>query len=122
LAGLVFVWTPVHFWALALAYRQDYKEADFPMLPARVLEPVAARWTALHMGLTAVAAIWLGLWPQIDWLYLIPILIATLFFAKQTILLLAEPAERKPAFALFHFSNLYLALVLVMVMLASLWR
>ena len=122
LAALVFVWTPVHFWALALAYRTDYMKADYPMLPAKVAPPVAAKWTALHTVFTAVSGIALGVWPGIDWLYLIPISIATIMLVKYTIQLLAQPAERKPAFALFHFSNLYLALVLVMVMLASLWR
>lgn len=122
LAALVFVWTPVHFWALALAYRQDYQKADYPMLPARVAPPIAARWTALHTVFTAVAGFALGIWPATDWIYLIPIGIASLFFVKYTIALLAAPAERKPALALFHFSNLYLALVLVMVMMASLWR
>jgi len=122
LAGLVFVWTPVHFWALALAYRTDYVKADYPMLPARVAPPVAARWTALHTVLTAVAGIALGIWPQTDWVYLVPIGIATVLLIIRTIALLNAPAERGPAFALFHFSNIYLALVLVVVILATLWR
>lgn len=122
LAALVFVWTPVHFWALALAYRADYMKADFPMLPARVAPPVAARWTALHTVFTAVSGMALGIWPAVDWLYMVPISIATIFLVKFTLNLLVQPAEKKTAFALFHFSNLYLALVLVMVMLASLWR
>ncbi|WP_420643140.1 heme o synthase [Candidatus Leptofilum sp.] len=122
LAALVFVWTPVHFWALALAYRSDYIKADYPMLPARVPPIVAARWTAVHTILTAVAGMALGFWPAIDWFYLVPIGLATAVLIVRTIALLAAPAEKAPAFALFHFSNLYLALVLVVVLLASLWR
>ncbi len=119
LAALVFVWTPVHFWALALAYRQDYIKADYPMLPARVPAMTAARWTALHTVLTAVAGIALGFWPAIQWIYLIPIITATIILIVRTINLLQAPAERKRAFALFHFSNLYLTLVLVFVMIAT---
>ena len=119
LAALVFVWTPVHFWALALAYRQDYIKADYPMLPARVPALTAARWTAFHTVLTAVAGIALGFWPIIQWIYLIPITIATIILIMRTLSLLAAPDERKRAFALFHFSNLYLTLVLVFVMIAT---
>ena len=119
LALLVFVWTPVHFWALALAYRKDYIKADYPMLPAKVPALRAAQWTAFHTVLTAVAGLALGFWPVIHWIYLIPITIATIILIIRTINLLKAPAERAPAFALFHFSNLYLALVLVFVVLAS---
>ncbi len=122
LAVLVFVWTPVHFWALAMAYRADYIKADYPMLPARVAPAVAARWTAVHTVLTATAGMALGFWPAIDWVYLVPIGLATAVLVVRTIALLIAPAEKAPAFALFHFSNLYLALVLVVVLLASLWR
>ena len=34
LFGLIFYWTPPHFWALAIRYRDDYQAADVPMLPA----------------------------------------------------------------------------------------
>jgi len=122
LAALVFVWTPVHFWALALAYRADYIKADYPMLPARVAPPVAARWVAVHTVLTAAAGLALGVWPVVDWFYLVPIGLATAVLIGRTIALLINPVEKAPAFALFHFSNLYLALVLVAVLLASLWR
>ncbi|WP_420630884.1 heme o synthase [Candidatus Leptofilum sp.] len=122
LAALVFVWTPVHFWALALAYRSDYIKADYPMLPARVPPIVAARWTAVHTILTAAAGMALGFWPTVDWFYLVPIGLATAVLIVRTAALLIAPAEKAPAFALFHFSNLYLALVLVVVLLASLWR
>lgn len=122
LAALVFVWTPVHFWALALAYRADYIKADYPMLPARVAPLVAARWTAVHTALTAAAGLALGFWPAIDWFYLVPIGLATAVLVTRTVALLIDPTQKAPAFALFHFSNLYLALVLAIILLASVWR
>jgi protoheme IX farnesyltransferase len=36
LFGIIFYWTPPHFWALAIRYRDDYAAADVPMLPAVV--------------------------------------------------------------------------------------
>jgi heme O synthase-like polyprenyltransferase len=64
----------------------------------------------------------LGFWPTVDWFYLVPIGLATAVLIARTISLLRTPAEKAPALALFHFSNLYLALVLVVILLASLWR
>ncbi|MBX3060818.1 MAG: heme o synthase [Anaerolineae bacterium] len=122
LAALVFVWTPVHFWALAIAYRDDYAAAGFPMLPARVPPVTAARWTALHTVLTAVCALALGFWPQVDVWYLLPVGVVTAVLIQRTLILLQNPGQRRAALALFHLSNLYLALVLVVIMLATLWR
>jgi protoheme IX farnesyltransferase len=34
LFAVIFIWTPPHFWALAIRYRDDYREAGIPMLPA----------------------------------------------------------------------------------------
>ena len=33
LFGIVFMWTPAHFWALSMVHKNDYKSASFPMLP-----------------------------------------------------------------------------------------
>lgn len=121
LAALVFVWTPVHFWALALAYRDDYSRAAFPMLPARTTPIVAARWIALHTVFTVAAGIGLGLVPQVDWFYLAPIALISLLLIQRTWQLLATP-EKQPALSLFHFSNIYLAAVLLVILLAPIWR
>lgn len=121
LAALVFVWTPVHFWALALAYRDDYSRAAFPMLPACTAPHTAARWIALHTLFTVAAGIGLGLVPQVDWFYLLPITLLSLLLIKRTWQLLAVP-EKQPALSLFHYSNIYLAVVLLVIMLAPVWR
>lgn len=121
LAGLVFVWTPVHFWALALAYRKDYANAGFPMLPAQVAPIVAARWTALHTVLTVACGLALGLFPQVDPIYLAAVAFVTWLLIRRTIDLLRQP-EKKPALRLFHASNIYLALVLVLALLLPIWR
>ncbi len=43
LFAIIFVWTPPHFWALAVKYREDYAAADVPMLPAVASLAVTAR-------------------------------------------------------------------------------
>ncbi len=119
LAALLFVWTPVHFWSLALAYREDYATASYPMLPVVVSPIVAARWTALHTGLTAVFGIALGVWPHLNWVYLLPITVITFHLMKRTINLLNKP-EKKTALSLFLSSNIYLTIVLISIIISSL--
>lgn len=115
LATLLFTWTPVHFWSLALAYRRDYARAGYPMLPAQVSAQAAARWTALHTALTAVFGLALGLWPSLNLPYLLLAGLATLALAWGTRRLLLEPG-RDAALSLFHLSNGYLAIVLLAVL------
>jgi protoheme IX farnesyltransferase len=121
LSLLLFVWTPVHFWALALAYKDDYAKAGFPMLPALVSAQAAARWTALHTYLTVAAGIAIGIWPLFDAIYLLPIGAISLLFIWRTAQLLANPVKAT-ALKLFHTSNIYLAAVLVVTLLLPLWR
>jgi protoheme IX farnesyltransferase len=55
LFAVIFVWTPPHFWALAVKYREDYAAADVPMLPAVVsLRTTAVRIVAYTVVLWAL--------------------------------------------------------------------
>jgi len=48
LFAVVFLWTPPHFWALALRFRADYQAAGVPMLPVVATAPAVARQIALY--------------------------------------------------------------------------
>jgi protoheme IX farnesyltransferase len=48
LFGVIFVWTPPHFWALAIRYREDYAAAEVPMLPAVATLTVTAKRILLY--------------------------------------------------------------------------
>ena len=111
LALLVFAWTPTHFWSLAMAYRQDYAQAGFPMLPVNVSPQQAAWWVTLHTVTTAGAAMALGFHPVLGWGYLVPVGLISLHFLRLT-LLLRNPSG-STALRLFKFSNIYLGLVLL---------
>jgi protoheme IX farnesyltransferase len=114
LAGLVFLWTPTHFWSLAIAYRDDYARGGLPMLPVQVKPRAAARWVLLHASGAALAALALATRPTLGWLYSVPVSLATLGLLGLGIRLIADPG-RSRALALFHASNLYLTLVMVLV-------
>lgn len=121
LAGMLFTWTPVHFWALALAYKEDYKSGAYPMLPALVSPKASAVWIALHSVLTIGLALSIGLFPSFDSVMLALMGLVSIPLAAKTIRLLQRP-EQTEAFALFHTSNLFLAAVLVVAMLSVIWR
>jgi protoheme IX farnesyltransferase len=58
---VVFFWTPPHFWALGIRYREDYARAGVPMLPAVVPAVVVARQILVYAA--ATVSISLALWP-----------------------------------------------------------
>lgn len=70
LALVMFLWTPPHFWSLAIAYRKDYEEAGVPMLPVVVGNARAARAILLHTILlvtASLAPVFFGL----GWIYFV---------------------------------------------------
>jgi protoheme IX farnesyltransferase len=114
LALLVFLWTPTHFWSLAIAYRDDYARGGFPMLPVQTTPRAAACWVLLSTGGTALVALALAARPTLGWLYLLPVGLATVLLLVLNVRLIQEPNRRR-ALTLFHGSNLYLALVIMTV-------
>jgi protoheme IX farnesyltransferase len=114
LAMLLFLWTPSHFWSLAIVYRNDYARGGIPMLPVTVGPRQSAAWVFLHTGATALAALMLAAHPALGWLYFIPVAGATVDLMLRNARLLAEPTGKR-AWSLFKASNLYLALILLMI-------
>jgi len=112
LFGVVFFWTPPHFWALAIHYRDDYRRAGVPMLPV-VATPVAvARRIVGYAWLTVACS--LLLWPLATGL-VYPILAglagAVLLFGAHRLLWRTSRGQRIQPLRLFHLSNSYLAFV-----------
>lgn len=110
LAFVLFLWTPPHFWSLAIAYREDYAAAGVPMLPVVVGEARAAR-TIFASTLALVTASLLPVFFGLGAIYLAGAAIGgTVFIAKAW--QLARNPGRKTALACFHASLLQLTLVL----------
>ncbi len=116
LALLVFLWTPTHFWSLAIAYRGDYARGGFPMLPVQTTPRAAACWVLLNTVGTAAVALALATCPPLGWATMLSVGLASAALVAVNIWLVMEPSRRR-ALALFHGSNLYLATVLLMVCL-----
>ncbi|MFB6268034.1 MAG: heme o synthase, partial [Halodesulfurarchaeum sp.] len=69
LGAIVFLWTPAHFYNLALAYREDYARAGFPMLPVSRGAATTRRHILLYLGATMVATVLLGTSPTLGVTY-----------------------------------------------------
>jgi protoheme IX farnesyltransferase len=67
LFAVIFLWTPPHFWALAMKFRKDYAAANVPMLPV-VASPAAVARKILWYSYAMVAAT-LALVPYAGWIY-----------------------------------------------------
>ena len=112
LAALIFLWTPVHFWSLAMTYRMDYDNAGFPMLPVNVSGKQAAAWIALHTAGSSIIAMGLAAHPKLSLIYGLPTFLASLQLIRLTFKLWKNPNQTL-AFTLFKFSNIYLGLLLL---------
>lgn len=114
LFAIVFVWTPPHFWALALMIRKDYSQAGVPMLPV-VYGDHATRlqvllWTVVMLGTTLLPfAAGAGA------IYLAGAVVLGLPFLWMAVQLWRGDQRRPWASITFHYSLLYLALLFVVI-------
>ncbi|MGH2663107.1 MAG: heme o synthase [Actinomycetota bacterium] len=112
LFALVFLWTPPHFWALAIRHAGDYRAAGVPMLPA----VRGRRATALHIGVYAVlvVATSLALVPAagLGPLYVGSATALGALFLAHAVRVWRD-ASTRAAMALFRYSITYLALLFV---------
>jgi protoheme IX farnesyltransferase len=110
--AVVFVWTPPHFWALALMIKEHYARAGVPMLPVARGDRETARqivwYTAVLVAVT-LAPVAFGVFGV---LYGISAAVLGAIFAWYA-LELRRSMERVAAVRLFHYSLLYLALLFV---------
>jgi protoheme IX farnesyltransferase len=67
LFAVIFFWTPPHFWALAMKFRDDYAAASVPMLPVVATPAVVARKILFYSYV--MVAVTLGLAPYVGWIY-----------------------------------------------------
>lgn len=107
---IVFFWTPPHFWALAIRYRDDYSAASVPMLPSVVTLAETARriifYSVVLVGLTLVFASVAGMGP----VYVGSALVLGLLFVAMAVAVRRDPSERT-AMRLFSYSITYMTLL-----------
>lgn len=118
---LIFLWTPPHFWALAIRYREDYSNAEVPMLPVVVGTKVTGYRMVLYafqvwaMSLIFVPVADMGL------IYLISAISLGAMFTFFSFQVMLKPT-RKSAMRLFGFSITYITMLFSLIAIDQLVR
>jgi protoheme IX farnesyltransferase len=106
--GIVFAWTPAHFWALAIRFKDDYEAAGVPMLPVVATHEETGIQIVLYAAATTGLSLMLQPLTGLGLTYLITAMVAGAWFVWESIRLLRNPAR---AMLLFRYSNVYLTVV-----------
>jgi protoheme IX farnesyltransferase len=104
---IVFLWTPPHFWALAIKYKDDYKKAGIPMLPWTKGVWVTKRAILIYTFLLLPAVMSLFFLQAASYLYLAVSGALTLWFFYLSYQLFRSRSE-KGAMKVFYFSLVYI--------------
>ncbi len=118
LFAVIFIWTPPHFWALAVRYRDDYEAANVPMMPV----VASLRRTTLEILVYSVimwgTTILIGPVAHLGWIYAVSATVLGGLFTLMAFRLFQHAREDKAdvaeAMKLFHYSISYLTLLFVM--------
>ncbi|HAM02476.1 MAG TPA: protoheme IX farnesyltransferase [Acidimicrobiaceae bacterium] len=112
LFAVIFIWTPPHFWSLAVRYRDDYEAAQVPMLPVvATLSRTAGQILLYTTALVAVTVVFAAV-GHMGALYLAAAVVLGALFLVYAVRLRREQTPRA-AMALFKYSITYLTLLFV---------
>lgn len=127
MAGLVFIWIPMHIWALTLHFKDDYNKVNVPMLTAVQSEKTSARVIAastLVMVLFSIVPFFLTTEtgePVMREIYLYTAIASGALMLVLSLGVIAKPSE-KASWMLFKFSSPYLAVLFIALMVDSALR
>src|SRR3954451_5357101 len=110
LFAVVFFWTPAHFWALALKYKDDYAAAGIPMLPVVRGVEETTRQIAAYAMITVAVTFAMTLTGEVGRFYAASVLVLGVLFVGRALALAMNPTP-KAAIGFFVWSNIYLMLV-----------
>ena len=110
LFALMFLWTPPHFWALAIRYRDDYRSVEVPMLPAVASIEKTTAQILFYTVLVVVASAAFGLAAGLGPLYWSAAALGGAAFVLLAARLWRRPSEQS-AMTLFHWSISYVTVL-----------
>jgi protoheme IX farnesyltransferase len=119
--AIVFFWTPAHFWALAMRYRDDYAAAGIPMLPVVKGEKTAAREILVYSVVVLASSLALPLVSDLGVVYVVAAALLGVAFVVQAFRL-TRHIDPQVAIRFFTFSNTYLALLFAAIAVDTLIR
>ncbi len=111
--AIIFVWTPPHFWALAVKYKDDYQAASVPMLPAVATFKRTAREILLYSVVLVAVTLLLAVVAKLGVIYVVSASVLGAVFVAMALRLWRQ-ATPKAAMQLFSYSITYLTLLFVL--------
>ena len=118
---VIFFWTPPHFWALAIKYKDNYSAAGIPMLPVVATKARVHREMWLHTILMIASSIWLIISAGLPtWSLVITVLLGLVFARELIALKESSPDYSKTAGKIFQWSITYLSLLSLVLVVAQL--
>jgi len=118
---VIFFWTPPHFWALAIKYKDDYSAAGIPMLPVVATKANVYRQMWFHTIMMITSSIWLIFSAALPtWSLVITIGLGLVFARELVALKESSPDYGKTAGKIFQWSITYLSLLSVVLVVAQL--
>lgn len=114
LFGIMYIWQPPHFWALALIKTEEYRRVGIPMLPVVKGEWITKRQMLIYNTLLLPASLslfWLG---ATGWIYFAAALILGVVYLFMTVDFVRQEVNRQRAYRLFFFSLIYMCTLFVM--------
>ncbi len=109
-AVVLFLWTPSHFWSLAIALHKDYAEAGVPMLPVVVGDRIAAQvifGNTLGLVIISLLPVMFGL----GWIYLLGAAVGGGYFLVRNLQLIRDPSPK------MAMSNFFASLIQLVILL-----
>jgi len=114
LGGVIFLWTPAHFYNLALVYKEDYERADIPMLPVVRGDETTLRHILFYFGATLLSVSVLAYVAELGWLFSgVAVVFAAVFLAA--VVDVHRKRTRDAALRAFHSSNAFLGAVMLVI-------
>lgn len=119
---VIFFWTPPHFWALAIKYKEDYSRANVPMLPVVAAERIVTRQMLAHAVAMIASSIALGVVAALPtWYFVIALLLGIYFlYLVQRLRTDDMQLRNRVAEKIFHGSISYLSVISLAIVLAVL--
>lgn len=118
LAVVLFLWTPPHFWALAMACKKDYAAVGVPMLPVVASDNLSSRTIFAHALLLVLLSL-LPFWYGMSWIYLVGAAGGGWYFVRASWRLIKKPNVQQ-AWRTFGASIVQLGVLLTAAILDSL--
>ncbi|MEI6618544.1 MAG: heme o synthase [Betaproteobacteria bacterium] len=113
---IIFLWTPPHFWALALYRVEDYRKSGLPMLPVTHGSEFTRLQILLYTGVLFAACLLPFVYGMSSWLYLLTAIVLSIWFCAYAWRLLRNYSDALARttfrFSLIHLSALFAALLL----------